>query len=135
MLSLAISVPFPWLPLPRTAKRIKLAQVVLDNAQHFARHFWRGHFIDVFFDGYLHAVADLAQANLITLGAGFNFFLGRFAAEKAGQEEVEARAQRYQVRLSKVGDSVQVTVEENINKVAPPEVARKVLGVIQDNLG
>ena len=28
-----------------------------------------------------------------------------------------------------------VIIEENINKVAPPEVARKVLGVIQDNLG
>ena len=62
------------------------------------------------------------------------FFSGLFGG-KPSKEEVEARAQRYQVRLSKVGDSVQVTVEENINKSASPEVARKVLGVIQDNLG
>ena len=51
------------------------------------------------------------------------------------KEEREARAERYQVRLSKVGESVQVTVEKNINTVAPAETARKVLGVIQDNLG
>lgn len=51
------------------------------------------------------------------------------------KEEIEARAERYQVRLSKVGDNVQVTVEKDINTVAPPEVARKVLTVIQDNLG
>ena len=44
-------------------------------------------------------------------------------------------AERYQVRLSKVGDNVQVTVEKNINTVAPADVARKVLGAIQDNLG
>ena len=62
------------------------------------------------------------------------FFSGLFGG-KPSKEEVEARAQRYQVRLSKVGDSVQVTVEENINKSASPEVARKVLSVIQDNLG
>ena len=62
------------------------------------------------------------------------FFSGLFGS-KPDKEEVEARAQRYQVRLSKVGESVQVTVEENINTVASPEVARKVLGVIQDNLG
>ena len=62
------------------------------------------------------------------------FFSSLFGGQPA-KEEVEARAERYQVRLSKVGDSVQVTVEENINTVASPEVARKVLGVIQDNLG
>ena len=62
-------------------------------------------------------------------------FISGLFGSKPDKEEVEARAQRYQVRLSKVGDTVQVTVEENINKVAPPEVARKVLGVIQDNLG
>mgnify|MGYP006929045098 FL=1 len=39
------------------------------------------------------------------------------------------------MRLSKVGDSVQVTVEKNINTVAPADVARRVLSVIQDNLG
>ena len=62
------------------------------------------------------------------------FFSGLFGSTP-DKEVVEARAQRYQVRLSKVGDNVQVTVEKNINTVAPAEVARKVLGVIQDNLG
>jgi len=62
------------------------------------------------------------------------FFSGLFGS-KPDKDEVEARAERYQVRLSKVGDSVQVTVEKNINTVAPAEVARKVLSVIQDNLG
>ncbi|MBL0845038.1 outer membrane protein assembly factor BamC [Pseudomonas mediterranea] len=62
------------------------------------------------------------------------FFSGLFGG-KPDKEEIEARAERYQVRLSKVGENVQVTVEKNINTVAPAEVARKVLGVIQDNLG
>lgn len=62
-------------------------------------------------------------------------FLSRLFGSEETKEEKEARADRYQVRLSKVGDSVQVTVEKNINTVAPAEVARRVLGVIQDNLG
>ena len=62
-------------------------------------------------------------------------FFGRLFGREASKEEIEARAERYQVRLSKVGDNVQVTVEKNINTVAPPEVARRVLSVIQDNLG
>ena len=60
------------------------------------------------------------------------FFSGLFGSAPS-KEEVESRAD--QVRLSKVGDSVQVTVEKNINTVAPADVARKVLSVIQDNLG
>jgi len=51
------------------------------------------------------------------------------------KEAVEARAERYQVRLTAVGDTVQVTVEKDINTVAPAEVARRVLGMIQENLG
>ena len=62
-------------------------------------------------------------------------FFGKLFGSKPTKEEVETRAERYQVRLSKVGESVQVTVEKNINTVAPAETARKVLGVIQDNLG
>jgi outer membrane protein assembly factor BamC len=62
------------------------------------------------------------------------FFARMFGSEET-KEEKEARADRYQVRLSKVGDNVQVTVEKNINTVAPTEVARRVLSVIQDNLG
>ncbi|AZD78035.1 outer membrane protein assembly factor BamC [Pseudomonas chlororaphis] len=62
-------------------------------------------------------------------------FFGKLFGSAPAKEEIEARAERYQVRLSKVGDNVQVTVEKDINTVAPPEVARKVLTVIQDNLG
>jgi outer membrane protein assembly factor BamC len=62
------------------------------------------------------------------------FFARMFSSEET-TEQKEARADRYQVRLSKVGDNVQVTVEKNINTVAPAEIARRVLGVIQDNLG
>ncbi|PHN27858.1 outer membrane protein assembly factor BamC [Pseudomonas sp. ICMP 561] len=62
-------------------------------------------------------------------------FFGRLFGSKETKEEIDARAERYQVRLSKVGDNVQVTVEKNINTVAPADVARRVLGVIQDNLG
>jgi outer membrane protein assembly factor BamC len=62
-------------------------------------------------------------------------FFSRMFGSDASKEEIEARAERYQVRLSKVGDSVQVTVEKNINTVAPADVARRVLSVIQDNLG
>ncbi len=62
-------------------------------------------------------------------------FFGKLFGSKPAKEEIEARAERYQVRLSKVGDSVQVTVEKDINTVAPADVARRVLGVIQDNLG
>ncbi|UVJ45230.1 outer membrane protein assembly factor BamC [Pseudomonas sp. LS1212] len=62
-------------------------------------------------------------------------FFGKLLGSAPSEEEREARAERYQVRLSKVGDSVQVTVEKNINTVAPADVARRVLTVIQDNLG
>ncbi|WP_040262048.1 MULTISPECIES: outer membrane protein assembly factor BamC [Pseudomonas] len=62
-------------------------------------------------------------------------FFGRLFGHEPSKEELEARAERYQVRLSKVGEAVQVTVEKNINTVAPADVARRVLSVIQDNLG
>ncbi|MBA1241820.1 outer membrane protein assembly factor BamC [Pseudomonas japonica] len=62
-------------------------------------------------------------------------FFGRLFGHEPTKEELEARADRYQVRLSKVGEAVQVTVEKNINTVAPADVARRVLSVIQDNLG
>jgi len=67
-------------------------------------------------------------------GGGGGFFSSLFGSAPS-KEEQEARAERYQVRLSKVGENVQVTVEKNINTVAPADVARKVLSVIQDNLG
>nr|WP_314478793.1 outer membrane protein assembly factor BamC [uncultured Pseudomonas sp.] len=62
-------------------------------------------------------------------------FFSRVFGSEPTKEEREARAERYQVRLSKVGENVQVTVEKNINTVAPADVARRVLSAIQDHLG
>jgi len=62
-------------------------------------------------------------------------FFGRLLGRGEDPEEVEARAERYQVRLSRVASGIQVTVEKDINTFAPEEVARRVLGMIQDNLG
>ncbi len=62
-------------------------------------------------------------------------FFGKVFGSEPSKEEIEARAERYQVRLSAVGDSVQVTVEKDLNTIAPADVARKVLDLIQENLG
>lgn len=62
-------------------------------------------------------------------------FFGRLFGSEPDQEEIDARAERYQVRLTRVGDSVQVSVEKDLNTVAPADVAKRVLSVIQDNLG
>ena len=62
-------------------------------------------------------------------------FFSRLWGSAPTKEEIDARAERYQVRLTAVGDSVQVTVEKDLNTIAPSDVARRVLGLIQDNLG
>ena len=59
-----------------------------------------------------------------------------FISGEPSQEEIDARAERYQVRLtSNAGGDVQVTVEKDINTAAPEDVARRVLTLIQGNLG
>ena len=58
-----------------------------------------------------------------------------FFGGKADAEEIEASAERYQVRLTKAGDSIQVSVEKDANTVAPADLAREVLSRIQENLG
>lgn len=62
-------------------------------------------------------------------------FFGRLFGSEPSKEEREARAERYQVRLTTVGDGVQVTVEKDLNTIAPADVSRRVLSLIQDNLG
>ncbi|UVE16579.1 outer membrane protein assembly factor BamC [Pseudomonas sp. LS44] len=62
-------------------------------------------------------------------------FWKRMWGSSPSDEEVEGRAERYQVRLTTVGDSVQVTVEKDLNTVAPADVARRVLSLIQEHLG
>ncbi len=62
-------------------------------------------------------------------------FFGRLFGSEPSKEEIEARAERYQVRLTTVGDSVQVTVDKDLNTVAPSDTARRILSLLQDNLG
>ena len=63
-------------------------------------------------------------------------FFGRMFGSEPTKEEIDARAERYQVRLTRnAGGDVQVTVEKDINTVAPEDVARRVLTLIQENLG
>ncbi|MBB6342057.1 outer membrane protein assembly factor BamC [Pseudomonas fluvialis] len=62
------------------------------------------------------------------------FFNSLFSSEPS-EEEVNARAERYQVRLTTVGDVVQVTLDKDLNTVAPAEDAERVLQLIQQNLG
>lgn len=63
------------------------------------------------------------------------FISGLFGSEPS-QEEIDARAERYQVRLTTAASGdVQVSVEKDLNTVAPEDVARRVLQLIQDNLG
>lgn len=62
-------------------------------------------------------------------------FFTRLLGGKKNAEDIEARAERYQVRLTSVGGSVQVSVEKDINTVAPADVARRVLELIQERLG
>lgn len=62
-------------------------------------------------------------------------FIRRLFGSKPDKEEVDARAERYQVRLTGIGESVQITVEKDIDTVAPADVAKRILTLIQDNLG
>ena len=62
-------------------------------------------------------------------------FFGRLFGSEPSKEEIESRAERYQVRLTTVGDSVQVTVDKDLNTVAPSDTARRILSLLQDNLG
>jgi outer membrane protein assembly factor BamC len=62
-------------------------------------------------------------------------FFSRLLGGEDAAEEIDARAERYQVRLTRVGGGVQVSVEKDINTVAPADVARRVLELIQDRLG
>ncbi len=53
---------------------------------------------------------------------------------KPDAEAAEARAERYQVRLTSTGDSVAVSVDKNVDTSAPAEVSKRVLEMIQDQL-
>ncbi len=65
-------------------------------------------------------------------GDGPGFFARLFGR---GERSSEARAERYQVRVMDIGDRVRISVERDADTPAPADVARRVLGLIQDNLG
>lgn len=60
------------------------------------------------------------------------FFSRLFGGSK---DDIEARAERYQVRLDATGEGVQVTLAEDVATPAPADVARRVLNMLKDNLG
>ena len=62
-------------------------------------------------------------------------FFSRLLGGKSDASKDEARAERYQIRLTSVGGSVQVSVDKGLDTVAPADVARRVLEMIQEHLG
>lgn len=56
------------------------------------------------------------------------------ASEEKAKAEEEAKAQRYQVRLTSVNNTVQVTLDKDINTSAPTDVAQNVLEKIQESM-
>ncbi|ANF26638.1 outer membrane protein assembly factor BamC [Stutzerimonas stutzeri] len=61
-------------------------------------------------------------------------FFSRLFGGAPDREEIEARAERYQVRVTAVGDKVQVTLDKDLDTVAPAETSRRVLNMLKDNL-
>ena len=62
-------------------------------------------------------------------------FISRMLGRGDSAKDIEARAERYQVRLSEVAGRVHISVEKDLNTVAPAETAREILDLIQNNLG
>ncbi|MFK4130986.1 outer membrane protein assembly factor BamC [Pseudomonas luteola] len=61
-------------------------------------------------------------------------FFKRLFGHEPSKEEENARAERYQVRLTNVGDAVQVTLDKDINTVAPADMAETVLKKLQTSM-
>ena len=57
------------------------------------------------------------------------FFSRLFGSDDDEQDE------RYQLRLIRIGDNVQVSLEKNADTLAPQELARRVLNQLQEKLG
>ncbi|MCY1395529.1 Outer membrane protein assembly factor BamC [compost metagenome] len=62
------------------------------------------------------------------------FFSRMFGGGEKSQEEEDAKAQRYQVRLTSVSNTVQITVDKDINTSAPADVAQSVLEKLQESM-
>lgn len=62
-------------------------------------------------------------------------FFSRLFGGAPSRKEIEARAERYQVRVMEVSGNVQVTLDKDLDTVAPADVARRVLNMLKDSLG
>lgn len=62
-------------------------------------------------------------------------FFSRLFGGAPSRKEIEARAERYQVRVVEVRGNVQVTLDKNLDTAAPADVARRVLNMLKDSLG
>ncbi|WP_407296490.1 outer membrane protein assembly factor BamC [Stutzerimonas zhaodongensis] len=61
-------------------------------------------------------------------------FFSRLFGGTPDRDELDARAERYQLRVTDAGTNVQVTVDKDLDTVAPADVARRVLNMLKDNL-
>jgi len=61
-------------------------------------------------------------------------FFGRMFGKGETKEEEDARARRFQVRLTSVGNTVQVTLDKTINTAAPQDIAEGVLKKLQTSM-
>ena len=50
------------------------------------------------------------------------------------REELDARAERYQLRVTDVSGNVQVSLDKDLDTVAPADVARRVLNMLKESL-
>lgn len=62
-------------------------------------------------------------------------FFARLFGFGDSKREIEARAERYQVRLTSVASDVLVTLEKDSDTQAPADVARRVLNQLNESLG
>ncbi|MCQ4257818.1 outer membrane protein assembly factor BamC [Stutzerimonas stutzeri] len=61
-------------------------------------------------------------------------FFSRLFGGAPDREELDARSERYQLRLTDVGGNVQVSLDKDLDTVAPADVARSVLNMLKENL-
>jgi outer membrane protein assembly factor BamC len=61
-------------------------------------------------------------------------FFSRLFGGAPDKEEIDARAERYQVRVTDVNGDVQVTLDKGLDTVAPNDVARHVLTMLKESL-
>lgn len=61
-------------------------------------------------------------------------FFSRLFGGGPDREKVDARAERYQLRLTDVSGNVQVTLDKDLDTVAPPDVSRRVLTQLKESL-